>query len=322
MEEFIREKIIDKITGKSVPGGVGLDGFDDGAVIPLGDLKLVVSTDAHTVSPLFFPGGDIGSLSVYGTLNDLAVMGANPVALTLTLVVEEGYPIKDLERIMKSVDKALESQGVKLVAGDTKVMERGKVDGVVTSTTGFGVAEKVVLNSGLKPGDKIIVSGCVGDHGIALLSSREGIEFKTKLESDCGPVWPFVEKALRVGGINAMKDPTRGGLAMALNEIASASKVGIEVSEEDIPVKDEVQSACEMLGLDPYTIACEGRVVFGVESELAGEVVDALHKAGCGDAAVIGEVTTEHPGRVILNSLVGGRRFMDPPEGELIPRIC
>ncbi len=322
MRELIENVIASGLTLKRVGDGIGLEHMDDGAVIKLGNVNLVFTTDSHTVYPIFFPGGDIGRLAVSGTVNDLAVMGAKPIALACAMVIEEGFPLKDLKRIVKSMDETAREAGVAIVTGDTKVVERGKLDQIVITTTGVGIAEKVVLDSGLKPGDKIIVTGCIGAHGIALLAFREGIELEVQLKSDVAPIWPVVKEALKVGGVTAMKDPTRGGLASALNEMARKSRVDIIIEEEKLPIKDEVKAVAEMLGIDPLEVTCEGVAIIGVEDEYAEEVLKAVRKTAYGkNASIIGRVV-KGEGLVIMESLVGGRRIVREPVGEPIPRVC
>ena len=324
MGELIQELILPGFTLRRALDGVPLDALDDGASIKLGGHEVVLSIDGHTVDPLFFPGGDIGRLAISGTVNDLAVMGARPVAILDAIVVEEGFPIPDLQRIVKSMDEAAREAGVAVVSGDFKCMPRGGVDGVVIATCGVGLAENgVILDSGAKPGDRIIVTGPVGDHGVALLAAREGLGFEAELKSDVAPVWETVKAMLDVGGIHAMKDPTRGGLASALNEIAGKSGVSIWLEEEQIPVRESVKAASEMLGIDPLEVTCEGRVVAAVDPELAPEVVEAARRTKYGkDACIIGTVQKERPGYVLMRTVVGGTRVVQMPVGEPIPRVC
>jgi len=325
MSELLAKVLMPNFTLRKVGEGIGLDELDDGATIPVGDIEVVVTIDSHTVDPIFFPGGDIGRLAVAGTVNDLAVMGAKPVAIVDAIVVEEGLPVEDLRRIAKSMDEAAKEAGVAIISGDFKVMPKGRLDNMVITTCGVGFIKQgnALRDSGLKPGDLIIVTGTVGDHGIALASVREGLSFETKLVSDVAPIWDVIEAALKVGGVTAAKDPTRGGLAAALNEMASKSGVGISLWEASIPVKPEVRAASEMLGLDPLEVTCEGRAVLGVKRDKAEEVLSAIKttKHGRG-AAIIGEATAERPGFVILETEVGGKRIVETPIGEPIPRVC
>jgi len=322
MEELI-SKVILANTQKGKIGAVGLGALDDGASITLGGKEVVITTDAHTVTPLFFPGGDIGKLAICGTVNDVAMMGAKPVALASAFVIEEGFDTENLEKIVKSMDIAARESGVSIIAGDTKVMEKGAIDKIVITTTGVGIAEEVIQDANLKAGDKIILTGTVGDHGIALMSFRESFGFETTLESDVASLWGMIEKALDVGGISAMKDPTRGGLAAALNDWAKKNGLGIVVREDKIPLKKEVIAASEMLGLDPFTVANEGKAIIAVNAGKAEEILKIIKSSELGkDAQIIGEVTNDRPGKVILKTVVGGKRIMEPPLGDPVPRVC
>jgi hydrogenase expression/formation protein HypE len=289
----------------------------------VGDQTLVLTTDAHTVKPLFFPGGDIGRLAISGTVNDLAVMGARPLAMACAVVLAEGFPIDDLRKICRSIDLTTREVGVPLITGDTKVMESRALDGAVITTTGIGVADAVVTDSGLRPGDKIIITGTIGDHGVAILAHREGIDLEADLRSDVAPIWETVQAALKVGGITAMKDPTRGGVAAALNEMASKAKVGVIIEESKIPINPAVRAASEMLGIDPLQITNEGKAIIGVDPKYCGDVLAALQKTKYGkNACVVGEATAEHPGEVMLKTVVGGHRIIESPIGDPAPRIC
>ena len=322
MQRLIAEVILPVFPVKSA-GPLGLEALDDGAVLSLPQGHVVVTTDSHVVKPLEFPGGDIGKLAACGTINDLAVMGARPVAVTLGLVVEEGFPIAELVRYLGSFARILGELGVAVVAGDTKVMGKGELDGLVLHTTGIGVAERFIPDAGLEPGDLIIVTGPVGDHGMAILAAREGLPVEGELESDVAPVWPLVERALRVGGIKAMKDPTRGGLAASLNEMARKAGVGILVREAAIPVRPAVRGLAELLGISPLNLACEGRAVIGVSPDRAEAVLSAIRECPLGHgAAIVGEAIGEYPGKVILETKVGGRRYLEMPVGDPVPRIC
>lgn len=325
MNELLRASVIKNITKRRALGGAGLDEFDDGASLQLGDFEVVVSSDAHTVDPIFFPGGDIGMLSACGAINDLAMMGAKPVALTDTIVVEEGFRIEDLEKIVRSMDRVAIGVDAAIIHGDFKVMPKGKLDGIIISTTGIGLVKRgsLILDSGLRPGDSIIVSGPLGDHGIAIASVRSGISFQTTVRSDASPLWRLMEAAIGSGKVTAAKDPTRGGFAMAINEMASRSQVSVWLDEDEIPIREEVRGACEMLGLDPLELTCEGRAVFGVAHEDAERVLDAVQSLPEGEGArIIGEVKAERPGYVILETSSGGKRIVNPPLGEATPRIC
>jgi hydrogenase expression/formation protein HypE len=317
------ERIL-KFTKTSV-GGIGLKELDDGAVVPIGGKNLVFTTDSHVVQPLSFPGGDIGRLSVAGTVNDLAVMGAQPLALSCGLVIPEGFSMSELEKIMESMDQALEEAGAALITGDTKVLGHGELDGLIINTAGIGLADRIITDAGLHIGDKIIVTGTVGDHGMALMAHREGLEFETSLESDVAPINHLIAEALRAGGegITAMKDPTRGGLAACLNDLARKSGVGITIYEKEIPLREEVRGLGELLGLSPLEIANEGKAVIGVAPERAEAVLEALRAHPQGrEAVLIGEATADYPGKVILVTEVGGKRFLEPPLGDPVPRIC
>lgn len=325
MGKLISETILNNLSKKSVNGGIGLDALDDGATIPLGDQEIVVTTDGHTINPLFFPGGDIGRISAAGTINDIAVMGAKPLAITNAMIIKEGFSIEDLDKIIKSMDETCMEVDVAVVAGDTKVMEQDKLDEMVVVTTGIGVVEKgkAVRDSGLNVGDKIILTGSVGDHGMSLMSFREGFGFETDLKSDVAPVWGMVEKALEVGGVTAMKDPTRGGLANAINEMATKSNVSVLLQDKAIPVKQQVNAVSDMLGIDPYEVANEGKIVMGVKGDVAEETLEAISKDKYGkDAAIIGEVIGNDSNHVLIETVVGGQRILESPIADPVPRVC
>ncbi len=318
MAELI-DRIVSRLSLKSTPGGRGLDVLEDSGIIEAGGVRLALTTDTHTVSPLFFPGGDIGKLSFCGTVNDLAVMGAEPLALSLGLVIEEGFELSELDRIIDSINGESLKHGVPVVAGDTKVMERGKLEGLTINTSGVGLVRELVTDDGARPGDRILVSGTVGDHGMALLARRFGID--ADLESDCRCILEEVRALLETGGVRAMKDPTRGGLAAALNELAGKSGTGFHIDEGKIPVREEAMAIEEILGVDPLQTACEGRLVAIVSPERAGDALRALKRFNR-DASIIGEVRGEPKGRVVMETVVGGRRFLESAIGELYPRIC
>jgi hydrogenase expression/formation protein HypE len=318
------------------PVEVPLRSFDDSAVVD----GIVFTTDAHTVKPLFFPGGDIGSLAVCGTVNDIAVMGARPIAMASALVLEEGLEIEVLERVMRSMGEYSEMTKVPIVTGDTKVVEKGALEGMVITTSAIGgrslhldhnieitekyrkVSSRWLTDDNLKEGDVIIVSGTLGDHGIALLSFREGYGFETEVKSDIAPLNELVESVLDIGGTVSMKDPTRGGLANTLNEWASKSKIGIEVEETKIPISDPVRTACELLGLDPLSIGNEGKLVVAVVPQIAEEVLGVIRESKIGKKAEIIGRAAKGAGRVVLRTEVGGRRILEPPVGDPVPRIC
>ena len=288
--------------------------------------KIAITTDSFVVRPLFFPGGDIGKLAVHGTVNDLAVGGAVPLYLTAAFILEEGLAISDLERIVASMRQACAEAEVTLVAGDTKVVDRGKGDGVFITTTGVGIVPegRMLSVSAARAGDLIVVSGTIGDHGVTIMSVREGIDFETLLESDTAPLNDLVRVMLEAcPGIRAMRDPTRGGLSSSLNELAAASRVGVKLNEAGIPIRPEVRGACEMLGLDPLYVANEGKLIAVVGTGEAGRLVEVMRAHPLGrNAAIIGEVVAEHPGMVTLRSLVGGERVVVMLSGEQLPRIC
>lgn len=305
--------------------GVGLAAMDDGAALRIGDRWLVITTDSHVVHPVFFPGGDIGRLAIAGTVNDLAMMGATEVlALTCAVILEEGFARADLERIQASIRETCREAGAVIVTGDTKVMGRGELDGIVLNTTGIGLTERVVPDSGLRPGDRIIVTGTMGDHGFTIMARRKGLELEGDLRSDVAPLNDLIARALRAGGggVSAMKDPTRGGLASALHEMAEKSGVGIILDEWTIPVSPVVSAAADLLGIDPLHIANEGKAVLGVRPEAADRVLAALRSHPLGErAAIVGSCIVEHAGGVILDTGFG-RRLLSEPEGEPLPRIC
>ncbi|HEX3314893.1 MAG TPA: hydrogenase expression/formation protein HypE [Gemmataceae bacterium] len=300
--------------------------LEDQATVDLGGARLALTTDSYVIRPLFFPGGDIGSLAVHGTVNDLAVGGAVPRFLSAAFILEEGFPIDDLKRIVHSMRTACDAAGVQLVTGDTKVVDRGKGDGVFVNTTGIGTvpANRSLSIANARPGDRILVSGTIGDHGIAIMSVREGIEFETVLESDTAALHTLTEAMLTAcPRVRCMRDPTRGGLSSALNEMAAASKVGVRLAEKSIPVRREVHAACEMLGLDPLYVANEGKLIAVVPPDDAASVLDVMRGHPLGrNAADIGEVTAEHRGMVLLRSVVGGERVVQLLAGEQLPRIC
>lgn len=299
--------------------------LDDSAVLNVNG-KLAFTTDSYVVSPIFFPGGDIGKLAVCGTVNDLSMSGAKPLYLSLSFIIEEGFLLKDLERIVDSIKSTAEEAGVKIITGDTKVVEHGSVDRLFINTAGIGKISQGVRISGsnAKPGDKIILSGTIGDHGIAVLSQRQGLSFGTKLESDCAPLGQLVVEMLKASkNIHSLRDPTRGGLSTTLNELAKQSKVGIKIDESKIPIRDEVTGACEMLGLDPLYIANEGKLIAIVAPNDSDKILATIKKNRYGgNAVVIGEVITEHPGRVVMKTLLGSSRIVDMLVGEPLPRIC
>jgi len=334
MSELIKKHVIKHLGGSRAE--VPLEALDDSAVID----DIVLKSDSHAVKPIFFPGGDIGILAVAGTINDIAVMGAEPVALTCGFVLEEGLPIADLERILESMSKTCREAGVHIITGDTKVVERGTLGGCVVNTSGIGKRNEAleknirevkkhrsfdarwILDSNLRIGDKIIVSGTLGDHGLAVLSVQEGYDFGSQIMSDVTPLNKLIMRLLNVGGIVAMKDPTRGGLSNALNEWSEKSRVGILTYEEKIPIREDVKAACEMLGIDPLEVGNEGKIVIGVVPKKADDVLAMLKQTREGkDARIIGRATDEFKG-VVVETVVGGKRILAPPIGDPVPRIC
>jgi hydrogenase expression/formation protein HypE len=313
-------------------GNSVLSALEDQATLSLPSLagttamRIAMTTDAFVVRPLFFPGGDIGKLAVHGTVNDLAVGGAEPLYLTAAFILEEGLPIADLKRIVASMQAASAEAGVVLVAGDTKVVDHGKGDGVYITTTGVGIVPegRSLSISAAKPGDRIVVSGTIGDHGIAIMSVREGIEFETVLESDTAPLNGLAQAMLSAcPGIRAMRDPTRGGVSSTLNELAAGSGVGVRLSEQALPIRSEVRGACELLGLDPLYVANEGKLIAVVAPAEADRLVEVMRAHPLGrHAAIIGDVVADHPRMVTLRSLVGGERLVALLSGEQLPRIC
>lgn len=334
MQTLIQSVIVRHLGGSHAE--VPLEALDDAAVID----DIVLKSDSHTVKPLFFPGGDIGSLAVAGTVNDIAVLGATPRALTAGFVIEDGFPLVDLEAIVQSMASTCRIAGVHVLTGDTKVMERGALDRFIVNTSGIGTRSAALdanivevrrhrpftarwlLDANLAPGDTIIVSGSMGDHGVALLSFREGYDFGSTIESDVAPLNRLIQELLEVGGIVAMKDPTRGGLANTLNEWSAKSRVGILVTEDRIPVREGVRVACEMLGIDPLEVGNEGKVVLAVVPQKADAVLAALRATEQGrDAAIIGSAT-DLLRAVVLETEIGGKRILPPPIGDPVPRIC
>jgi len=304
-----------------------LNKLDDQAVLEVNGLRLAFTTDSFVVTPIFFPGGDIGTLAINGTVNDLAMCGARPLYLAAAFILEEGLPADDLRRVVESMRTAAQTAGVQLVTGDTKVVNRGKGDKVFITTTGIGLVDASVNISAdrARPGDRILVSGYVGDHGMAIMSRRENLEFEGAIESDCAPLNDLVAVMLETGPdhIHCLRDPTRGGVATTLNEIAVRSKVGMTLVEHSIPVRDTVRGACEILGLDPLYVANEGKLLGVVEADAADAILERMRQHPLGAAAaVIGEITNDHPGMVLMKTGIGGTRVLDLMFGEQLPRIC
>lgn len=301
--------------------GVGIGAMDDGAAMKIGDEWLVMTTDSHVIHPIFFPGGDIGWLSISGTVNDLAMMGATRVlGLTCSVILEEGFPLDSLQRIQRSMLEACIAADAPVVTGDTKVMGRGEIDGIVINTTGIGLTRTLVRDNGLRAGDRIVVTGSIGEHGLAVMAARHGIEIEGELLSDAAPLNSLIESVTQHA--TAMKDPTRGGVSSALHEMASKSGVGIVLEERAIPVTKSVRAAGELLGIDPLHVANEGKALLGVRAENVDHVLAMLHSHPLGrNAAVIGTCVAERPGSIILDTGFG-RRLLAEPDGEPLPRIC
>jgi hydrogenase expression/formation protein HypE len=325
MRALIEEVFLDRAALAERPDILGASTMDDGAAIKIGDRWLVMSTDSHVVKPIFFPGGDIGRLSVSGTVNDLAMMGATEVlALSCAVILEEGFPRLQLEAIEASIRSTCKEARCLVVTGDTKVMPRGEIDGIVLNTTGVALTKRVVEPCGLRPGDALIVTGTIADHGMAVMVRRHDLALEGDLASDVAPLNGLIHRALEVGGtaVVALKDPTRGGVASALHELADRSGIGILIEEARLPIRPEVRGACELLGIDPLHVANEGKALIGVHRDAVDRVLDVLRSHPYGkSAAVIGTCTEEYPGRVAIDTGVG-RRLVSEPDGEPLPRIC
>ena len=303
-----------------------LEPLHDGAIFFAGNNQFAFSTDSYVINPIFFPGGDIGKLAVNGTVNDLSMCGARPLYLSSAFIIEEGLPMDELWRIVLSMETAAKKAGVQLVTGDTKVVDRGKGDKLFINTSGIGIIPDGIEISPrrAKIGDTIIVSGTIADHGIAVMSVREGLEFETQIESDCAPLNGLVETMFAASReIHVLRDPTRGGVASVLNEIAESAAIGIRIVENLIPVSEEVLGACEILGFDPLYVANEGKLLAFVAPAAAEQVLAAMHNHPFGKhAVIIGEVVSDHPGTVIMKTRIGGSRVVDMLSGEQLPRIC
>jgi hydrogenase expression/formation protein HypE len=303
-----------------------LQPLDDAAVISEDGGRWAFTTDSYVVTPVFFPGGDIGRLAVCGTVNDLSMSGAQPLYLSVGFIIEEGFSLPDLKRIVESMQRTADEAGVAIITGDTKVVNRGAADGIFINTAGIGRVPPGIHISGhnARPGDKVLVSGTLGDHGVAILSAREGLDFSTALVSDCAPLNHLVEKLIAASPhIHCLRDPTRGGLSSTLNEIARQSGVGVWVEENRIPIREEVKGACELLGFEPWNLANEGKLVAIVEAGAAETILREMKSHPLGrDAAIIGEVKDSPPGKVVLRTPIGSTRLMDMLVGEPLPRIC
>ncbi len=320
----LMHQLIDSVFMKELDNKT-LNQKKDSAILTIGRKKLAFTTDSYVVKPIFFPGGDIGSMAVYGTVNDLSVCGAKPLFISLGLIIEEGLDKSILEKIIKSIKLAAKRSGVEVVTGDTKVVEKGSCDKIFVNTSGIGeVYYRNLAVENIRPGDSVIVSGGIGEHSISVLSKREGIAFGTEVKSDSAPLNGMINRLLSSsGGVKFMRDPTRGGLATTLNEIVRSRRFGIAVNEEDVPVTRGVRQACELLGFDPLYLACEGRVIVIVSSKSAGKVLSVMRKDPNGKGSrIIGEVCGENKGFVYLNTTSGGRRILEMLSGDQLPRIC
>jgi hydrogenase expression/formation protein HypE len=327
----LQNELIDFITKnipiKRIKDGIGVDAYDDGATIPLEnyDSEIVITADGHTVDPIIFPGGDLGKLAASGTINDLIMMGSHPIAITSTILIEEGTEFDLLDTIIKSFNAMTEKAQVAILAGDTKVMPHGSLKGIVMSTSGVGIKPKArqIFDANCQVGAKIILTGSIGDHGCALMAKREGINFETTLQSDVAPLIELIPIFESIPGIIAMKDPTRGGVASALNEWAKKSKIGIEIDETQIIVHKEVRAVADLLGLDPLEVSNEGKALICVRSETADKILETIRKTSIGaEARIIGQICASHPKMVVLKTQIGGSRIIEMPLGEPIPRVC
>ena len=325
MDTFL-ESILAIYKTKSIDDGIGADDMDDGATISLSaDTTLIISSDSHTIDPIFFPGGDLGLLAATGTINDVVMMGGKPIAITCALLIEEGTLYSEVEKILKSFAKTCDENNVAVIAGDTKVLPKGQVDTIYISTTGIGkrISPNIISDSNVKVGDKIIITGAPGMHGAALIAGREGINLQTELQSDVKPLADLLLPLVTSGVIHAMKDPTRGGLGSALNEFAAKSNVGILLDEEKIPIKLEVNGVCELLGIDPFSLSSEGKAIIAVSADEAEDILGSLRNHSSGkDAAIIGEASDKYQGKVVIRTNIGGHRLLRKPLGEPIPRVC
>ncbi len=318
MNEMI-ENVIKKMLG---PDSIQLD---DSAVLRIANEKIAFTTDSFTISPVFFPGGDIGKLAVNGTVNDLAVMGAKPMYLSCAIILEEGLDITDLKRILKSMKDAADYAGVKIVTGDTKVVQKGNADKIFINTTGIGILDNGLQRQPVEPGDAIIINGDIGDHGVAIMAERNRLSFTKGLQSDCAPMNHLIEKAVKgcPGSIKFMRDPTRGGVASVLNEIVKNKTYSAKLYEDKLPVRDEARGVCELLGIDPLYVANEGKVVIIAKKESANDIVKIMKSVPEGKGAVvIGEITDEFPGKAYLETAIGGKRILPLLIEEQLPRIC
>lgn len=318
MHQLIQEIFLPAFTNPA------LNELGDSALWKLNGCKLAFTTDAFVVTPIEFPGGDIGKLAITGTINDLAVAGARPICLSASFILEEGLPIETLERIVASMRETAIAVGVPIVTGDTKVVSRGAADQMFITTAGIGVVEADVSPQRIQPDDIVLINGCIGDHGMAVMVARERLGFETEVMSDCAPLWSLIERLLReCPGVHCLKDPTRGGIGTALSEIAEASNLCIEIYEDALPIRPAVMSACEILGIDPLYVANEGKVIVIVAHKYAQLALDIMRSHPLGrDAAIIGSVLPKPPQRVLLRTTLGVRRIVEAFSGEQLPRIC
>ena len=318
MISLIKKLMLDKFDNPT------LNELTDAAILKAsGNKQLCFTTDSYVVNPIFFPGGDIGTLAINGTINDLSVMGAKPLYLSCSFIIEEGLNMEILDKITTSMAKASRNTGVKIVTGDTKVVEKGSADKIFINTSGVGILQKdlILSKNNIKVGDKIIINGEIGAHGLAVMSKREN--FKTNIKSDCAPLWDLIKGMLSIGGVKFMRDPTRGGVASVLCEIAETSDFGIKIDEKQLPVHDNVSSFSEILGLDPLYIANEGKVLAVVAKDKASSILATMKKHTLGkEASLIGEITKKDKGKVVLETIIGGKRIVDRLVGDQLPRIC
>lgn len=311
---------------KSVGEGIGVDELDDGASIPLSnDQTLIISSDSHTIDPIFFPGGDLGMLAAVGTLNDVVMMGAKPIAITCALLIEEGTIYSTVEKILSSFAQICEENNVAIIAGDTKILPKGQVDCMYMSTTGIGIRQSpnIIGDNKIQIGDKIILTGPAGRHGASLIARREGINLQTELKSDVAPLVEMLLPIVETGAIHAMKDPTRGGLGSALNEFAEKSGIGLLLEEELIPIHPEVNGVCELLGLDIYSLSSEGLAIIAVDPDKAESILNLIRSHPSGqEAQIIGEAIDKYHSKVVMRTSIGGHRLLRKTLGEPIPRVC
>ncbi len=321
----LTHQLLDKMFFPNFSNNI-LDVHHDSAILDINKSHLAFTTDSYVVNPIFFPGGNIGDLAINGTVNDLAVSGAKPLYISLSFIIEEGLPMEDLWKIVLTIKAAAKKADVQIVTGDTKVVDKGKGDQIFINTSGIGLIEEGIniTPKNCKPGDLILINGPIAEHGITIMSSREGLEFETEIKSDTAPLNHLISEMLYVSkNIHVMRDPTRGGIASTLNEIASSANVGINIYENKIPINEEVNGACEILGLDPLYIANEGKIIAIVAKEDVNKILEIMRKNEFGmDSQIIGEVTDENKGTVVMKTTIGSSRIVDMISGEQLPRIC